>query len=231
MNDPYTNQPVALEGDTYTVVALRGWTNQAARTEHYVPAEGLPILAEQMLFEAWDAQGGPQTCVVVAVPSEWPNLAQEDAFIRAYDEVDRRTGYPEEFNWDEEVDEYGLTIPGAWYKVSVNEHYAEEVDRFWSEVDRLVDLYLAGAQTQWWQDATGRWSRRTVGKSEKAQMLRFARVVDSYIAQADGAPTPIGVNTAAERPTDYDILTYDDMVPWDGDAVGDLGTGPGVPST
>ena len=241
MNDPYTNQPVAIDGESYTVLALRGWTNQVARRETHVPTEGVAILAEQMLFEAWDAgeaqpytieyqglefeewkeQHGPQTCVVVAIPSDWKEAREYDAWVRAYDEANRTIGYPlRTHSYYEE----GTLVYEA------NTCYEDEEQRFWDEVDRLFARITDGTNTNRWRDADGRWATRTTRTSEHAQMMRFARVIDSYTAQADGAPTPIGVTSEQHRPTDYDVETYDDMVPWDGDVVGDLGSGPGVPS-
>jgi hypothetical protein len=230
MNDPYTNQPVAIEGESYTVLALRGWTNQVARRETHVPTEGVSVLAEQMLFEAWDAQGGPQTCVVVAIPSDWKEAREYDAWVRAYDEANRTLGYPEEYEFEQEYTEDGLPVQYSSYRVGPNPDFDTQEQRFWDEVDRLFARITDRTNTSRWRDADGRWATRTTRTSEHAQMMRFARVIDSYTAQADGAPTPIGVTSELHRPTDYDIESYDDMVPWDDDVVGDLGSGPGVPS-
>ena len=84
--DPYTNEPIECNEETFVVRALADWTNRPLRVINDVPLSGLNELAEQLLFEAWDhgeaqvrfikhagllfeewlEQTGPATCEIVA---------------------------------------------------------------------------------------------------------------------------------------------------------------------
>lgn len=62
---------------TYTVYATAEWTNRVLDAKHFVPAEGIDLAADDMLFKAWEGEyqtdsalsGVPQTCVVYVVPT------------------------------------------------------------------------------------------------------------------------------------------------------------------
>jgi hypothetical protein len=62
---------------TYTVYATAEWTNRVLDTKHFVPAEGIDLAADDMLFKAWEGEyqtdsalsGVPQTCIVYVVPT------------------------------------------------------------------------------------------------------------------------------------------------------------------
>lgn len=207
MTDPYTNAPVNIEGETYIVLALAGWTNQVVREEHGVPIDGIPVLAQQMLFEAWDAgeaqpytieykglqfedwkeQHGPQDCSVVAVPANWRELELADARKRAEEEATRMQDDDARLNID-------------W-----------SPRQFEQTVERLIASRLAYRTHSWrgTRPETG-WMRhhKRTKRSEFGRMLRWGRVVDSYRAEPSASPSPVFAQDAVDpiAPPPHQVL-------------------------
>lgn len=94
MHKDHLGQTIEQDCQTFTVYCVTEWTNNIIRLETDVPIDGVDLLAEQMLFEAWDNAGGPITVEVYKRPEPYdgPINDRVGTFVDRHDA--RQDGHP-----------------------------------------------------------------------------------------------------------------------------------------
>ena len=90
MHKDHLGRVIEQDCQTFTVYCLSERGSNIMRLETEVPIDGIPFLAEQMRFEAWDNAGGPTTAEIYARPEPYtgPANARLGRFIDRYDARD-----------------------------------------------------------------------------------------------------------------------------------------------